>query len=315
MRVTPHRLLIALALYLTASATLHVTWMLTGIERWLIAFRALNGAWLIGCAAMASALAVDARRSFADGDPFRRIWTFLLAASLARLLGHLVTHAIAWPAPHAPGGLAQVGRAISGPPFFALLAIGLAGAIAIYHARGPLARARLTPVDLLLGALVFAFALQSLRDLITWRDTIAIRDGAADVLLWTSDPLLAALLAEAILIRRAAVRMGAGHFSALLGATMIRRDEGRLGAGYVSRCWSAYAGGILLTAIGDMGLWAIGRRWLVWPWLSIIWYVWPIAELAFVLAPAWQLVASRAVLAYELLPEGIPIVLRRNGRR
>lgn len=307
----PRRLVAGLLCYLAAAATLHLVWIVTAEPRWITAFRGLNAVFLIACAVLAAWQALAARGHFAPGDSWRTVWTLLASAALLRACGHVVTHGLAWPAPHAPDGLAQVGRVVAGPASLALLAIGLAAAIGIYRRRGLFARAAPTATDIVLAALVCLFAAQFLYDLVIWRRSIALRDGLLDIVSWSSDPLLALLLVEAIVIRRAAVRMGAGYFSALLDATMIRREHGRLGAGYVSRCWGAFAAGILLMAIGDMGQWASAREAIAWPWISLFWYVWPMAETAFAVAPAWQVIAARAAQEYERLPAGSSILRPR----
>jgi hypothetical protein len=87
---------------------------------------------------------------------------------------------------------------------------------------------------------------------------------------WSSDPLLAILLGEALLLRRAA-----------LG----------LGGGLIAQCWSAYALGSFLTLLGDIGLWATNYGYLPWPMSSITWFIWLLAAAAFAFAPACQAAA------------------------
>lgn len=317
---------------LLVAGALHLTWIATGHDIWLEAFRAVNGAFLVCCAAVGLWQAVVARRSFASADPLRGAWTLLALAAAARLAGHLLTNGFAWPAPQAAHGVAQVGRVVAGPLFMTLVVLGLAGALRVYRRRGLLVR--LERIDLALIAGVGLFAVRFLYDLIQWHaasaaaataaaavaNTSAIANASAsastmsatllDAVSWTSDPLLAVLLLEAILIRRAAIRMGAGYRSMLLDATLIRRDAAQLGAGDVSRCWTAFAAGIVLTSLGDVGLWAAAHGYLAWPWTSAFWYVWPLADTAFAVAPAWQVMACRSGRRYETAPAGAPIIRR-----
>jgi hypothetical protein len=323
--------------YLVIGGALHLTWLATGRQAWLEAFRLLNGSFLISCAAIGLWQAVLARRFFASTDPLRLVWTLLLCAAGVRLAGHVLTNVLAWPSPQAAHGVAQLGRVVSGPVFMTLVALALAGVVRVYQRRGLLVR--LEWIDLALIGGVGLFALRFLYDLAQWRASASVAATAAtatavaatasaasgttaaaagtasvmsltllDAISWTSDPLLAILLLEAILIRRAAVRMGAGYLSMLLGAILIRRDAAQLGAGDVSRCWSAFAAGIFLTSLGDAGIWAVAHGYAAWPWTSAFWYVWPLADIAFAAAPAWQVVACRSAQRYETLPAGAPVI-------
>ena len=90
---------------------------------------------------------------------------------------------------------------------------------------------------------------------------------------WPTDPLLALLLGEALLLYRSA---------------------GRMGSGLIGRCWKAFSLGAFLIAAGDVGGWAERSGYLPYPWSSIIWYVWLPATACFALAPAYQLEAIHA---------------------
>ena len=91
-----------------------------------------------------------------------------------------------------------------------------------------------------------------------------------EVLGWPTDPILALLLAQGLLLFRYAQQMGSGM---------------------IGHCWKAFAIGVFLTALGDVGVWAFNYGYLVWPWVSITWYLWLPAACAFACAPAYQLEA------------------------
>ncbi len=186
---------------------------------------------------------------------------------------------------------------------------------------------RLEWIDLALIGGVGLFALRFLYDLAQWRASAASAAATStvaatgsvmstmllDVVSWTSDPLLAILLLEAILIRRAAVRMGAGYLSQLLGAIFIRRDAARGLAAATSRAAGARSPpGSSLTSLGDIGFWALANGHIVWPWSSAI-----LVHLATSptprspWAPAWQVVACRTARPLRgAAPAGAPIDLR-----
>jgi hypothetical protein len=342
--VVPRRIVGAAAVYLVLSGALHLTWIATGRRVWIDAFQILNGSFLISCAAVGLWQAIVARRLFATRDPLRQVWTLLVCAAGVRLAGHVLTNWLAWPSPQAVHGVAQFGRVIAGPVFMTLVALALVGVVRVYRRRGLLVR--LEWIDLALIGGVGLFALRFLYELAQWRPSASAAASAAtaaaalaataaaaaasaatgaaastaagtasamsltllDIASWASDPLLAILLLEAILIRRAAIRMGAGYLSVLLDAILVRRDAAQLGAPDAARCWSALAAGIFLTSLGDIGFWALAHDYIPWPWSSAFWYVWPLAETAFAVAPAWQVVACRSARQYETAPAGSPII-------
>lgn len=301
----PLVLVLGVAVYLVTAATLHVTWILTADDAWILAFRSVNGLFLMAYAAIGVVQTVGALRLFRARDPLRVVWMLLVVASIVRLAGHVLTNGIA-PVPQASDGLAALGRVIAGPGYMALLAFALAGVVRLYRRLGLMAW--LTRLDLALIAAVCLFALQFIFDLFRWRAHGLVPATLLQAMAWTSDPLLAVLLLEAIVIRRAAVQMGAGYLSLLLDAFLIRRDAALFGGVHVSRCWGAYAAGIFLTTLGDAGIWAQTHGYLHWPWTSLLWYVWPLAETAFAIAPGWQILACHAARRCEASPLGSPIV-------
>jgi hypothetical protein len=271
----PLALLIVAAAYLATAVTLHLLWIASGSDGWIVAYQFLTGSFLVGIAAIGATCALAAQSLFERRDPLRRVWTLIVVGTIVRWIGHGIAYASrmvpdALPSPPPPP-MEQIGRIIAGPGFLLILGAAMAIAIAGHRRLGLLAR--LTAVDWGFVAGVTLFALQSLRDIVHWHLLAGPTPSAIYMISWASDPLLGLLLLEAVVIRRAARAMNAV---------------------FAARCWTALAAGILLTAVGDLGIWASGRAFLPWPWLSLFWYVWPMAETAFALAPAWQLAARRA---------------------
>lgn len=275
----PAWLVRAMVAYLAAAVLLHLAWSATGHAVWMTAFRALTATFLVSMTMAAAAQAMAARACFSGTDPLRIVWTLLVVAALVRCAGHGVAGSALFSPPEAAAWVQQVGRVAAGPLYLLVVGVALSCVVRLYGRLGLLVR--LTPLDFVPIAGVALFAWQFLRDLATWRAQASQQASALDVIGWTSDPLLALVLLAAVVIRRAAVHMGAGH---------------------VSRCWSAFAAGILLTSAGDVGLWAGAHGYVTWPWISLVWYVWPLAETAYALAPAWQLVACRTARQFESVP-------------
>lgn len=266
-------------------ATLHLGWIVSGDDAWMAAFQVFTSAFLVVTAALSAGLAWGARRFFIPSDPLRLAWSILLAAAIVRLAGHVIAHVLPLGSPAGRvsfdpatlGQLSHAGLIVSGPVYLALIAVALASVVRLCARLGLLARP--SRFDILLAGVIGFFAVQFLRDLMIWRTGASAPAGLLDVIGWASDPLLALLFVEAVIIRRAAVEMGAG---------------------YVTRCWGAYAAAIFLTSIGDVGFWAEARGYVTWPWRSAFWYVWPLAEMAWALGPAWQLVACRTAQRVEM---------------
>lgn len=281
----PAAMIAATLACLAAMAALHAGWAVTRAGGWLTAFGLLVSAFLVAAAALSLVLALAARRYFGPGDPLRLAWSVLAAAALVRLAGHVLAHVLPrWgPVVDMPvtgetlAAVVAAGRVVSGPLHMALVAIGLGAVLRVCRRFGLLARP--TVFDAILVAATALFALQFLRDLAAWRASAHAPAGVLEAIAWTSDPLLALLLAEAIVIRRAALTMGAS---------------------YVSWCWGSFAAAIFLTSVGDVGVWLDARGAVTWPWRSLFWYAWPLAEMAWALGPAWQLIASRSAQRVEM---------------
>lgn len=61
----------------------------------------------------------------------------------------------------------------------------------------------------------------------------------------------------------------------------------------------AFSAGIILTCLGDIGMWASHYGYLPWPWTSLAWYLWLPAASCFALAPACQLQALHRATARQ----------------
>ena len=93
---------------------------------------------------------------------------------------------------------------------------------------------------------------------------------------WPNDLLLAVLLFEAIFLRRSALNMGWG---------------------LIAKVWGTFGIAVLLTSFGSFSLWLAAYGYVPWPQNAFGWYIWYIASAAYVLAPAYQLEASRVARA------------------
>jgi hypothetical protein len=281
----PQALVWATGAYLVIAVGLHLTWINTGDDAWIAAYKFLTTGFLVATAAVGAAHAIAAQRFFAPAEPMRVLWMLFVLATVARWAGHGIVDLSALVPPDQAKTITKLGTTISGPGYLALLAIGLTSAIRFYRRLGVLGR--LTRIDLILAGMVSLFAVQFMWDVMRWHSTATGTARILDVIGWSSDPLLAVLMIEVLAIRRAAVRIGI--------------DD-------VSRCWTALAAGIFLTWVGDVGIWATGHEIVTWPWTSLFWYVWPLAETAYALAPVWQVIACRTAHRYERAPVSRPPV-------
>ncbi len=169
----------------------------------------------------------------------------------------------------------KFGLLIGGTFRFGLLVATLHFALKAYRQSG--LAARLGQID---WAILIAFALFVARNVADV--LVAIRGGKRpdvwEVAGWPVDPILLVLLAQGLLLFRSSSQMG----------------RGRIGS-----CWRALSLGVLLTALGDVGMWATNYGYLPWPWSALTWYLWLPAAASFARAPAFQLavigdVTSRA---------------------
>ena len=281
----PRVMVLATVVSVGLMAVLHFTWIVSGADRWVISFQLFTSGFLVVTAGLSAGLAGAARRFFVPADPLRLTWSLLLVAAIVRVAGHVIAHVL----PLAPftgspsfdsatiERLSHAGRIISGPVCMALVAVALASVVRLHARLGLLVRP--SRFDVVVAGTIGLFAVQFVRDLMIWRADATAPAGLLDMIGWASDPLLALLFVQAVILRRSAVEMGAGH---------------------VSRCWGAFAVAIFLTSVGDVGLWADAHGYVTWPWRSVFWYAWPLAEMAWALGPAWQLVACRTAQRVEM---------------
>ncbi len=268
--------------YLAAGVVAFLAWQLTGNDAWVIEFFQMPAALLtIWLALLHFWLSLSASRNFAPNDLLRPAWALIAFSAGCQLVGSLLSQVLGVnsrlnPLALQPGWresllpeLRRVGLTIGGTLRFALLSVGLHYAVKAYRQSG--FRGRLKPIDWALLSLMAAYVARNVVDV-----TFAFRQGkhldAWELLSWPTDPLLGLLLAQGLLLFRSAQQMGSGM---------------------VGRCWKAFAVGLFLTALGDVGMWAFGYGYLPLPWASLIWYVWLPAAGAFACAPAFQLEVIR----------------------
>ncbi len=243
-------------------------------------FNYLGALFFVGVGTTDLALCWKAFRRFSTGEPLRTAWLLITLASAHRLVGLLFSEVLSVQSLLNPGLLfasswdpdvavtfRQFGLFASGPVQMVLLACGLLIVIGIYRKLGMLPRFKV--VDYVLLAGVFAFTAREI-GMAVWMVRTGVPESTFKVLNWASDPLLCVLLFEAVLVRRAVLNMGWG---------------------LIAECWGALMIAIVITSIGDMGIWATANGYLPWPFNAIAWFVWYPASTAFALAPAYQLEA------------------------
>ncbi len=251
-------------------------------------FDYLSTPFLVLCALTEMVLSQRAAQLFAPGEPLRSAWRAIRIAAAFHAIGLVMWHMLGANRPWNPltysaslwnEGVARqlqdAGYVFSGPLRMAVLAVGLGLALRAINRSTRLrvtasAYALLVPVALFACYQTFLFVQQTLAA--QPRNWARLFDGA-------NEPLLAALLFEALLIYRALSEMGGG---------------------LIARCWGAFAAGIVLTCLGTVGEWATNYNYLPWPYSSIVWYVWIPAAAAYALAPAYQLEAAWALRVIQL---------------
>jgi hypothetical protein len=279
----PRLIAAATAIHLAVGLVIGIAWVRTGNDRIIEGYFHYPGAvFLVGLAAAEFWLSWFCWRQFSPGEAMRQAWFLIMLSALAHMFGRLCSELLGVdsylnllryshvPLADAAGFFRQIGVLIGGPLQMALLAYGLAVVLRVQRQFGLLPR--LTRLDWLLIASLAAYTFGE-----GWQVVQAIRAGKVfsryDVLLWTSNPLLIALLFEAIWIRRSVLAMGWG---------------------LIARCWAAFVDAIALTAIANMWTWA-AWIFLPWPAPAIGWYIWFLVGAAFAIGPAYQVEAFRRV--------------------
>jgi hypothetical protein len=277
----PRRIVGSTAVLLLAGVLAFAAWWHTGNPVWIRAYFYYPGAlFFIACSLLEVSLAYRCWREFSPGDLLRPAWLLILLSAVSRLAGGLVRHIgglETWlnPLSYLPAGWGhlltqrsfEAGELFS-PLSMALLAIGLLHVLRACRRNGVLGS--LKPVDVVLLSGIILYTVYYFSHVVL---SPLHPEGPVNffkIIGWTSDPLLCVLLLEAVLIRRSAAN---------------------LGWGWISRCWISYTAAILLTSLGDVGLWASANG-LVPYWLEAAsWYVWFIASASYALGPAYQLQA------------------------
>jgi len=226
-------------------------------------------------------LAALARRQFYADEPLHKAWTIIMLASAVRWVGLVMGNYLSAPTyinplfylvrpwdPEAAASLREFGLMV-GRSNMILLAVGLGIVVRLYKRLGILARLRLT--DYLMLALVVGFIL---RQGVQIYYLVSHQTGPLTfkaMHLWLTDPALACLLVEAVLLRRAVISMGWG---------------------LISKVWGAYPLAIFLTSVAHIGVWAHSYRYVPWQVGAVTWYLWFLVTAAYALGPAHQLQAS-----------------------
>lgn len=271
----------ALAVHLAIGFTAYAHFLLTGSYSaidWY--FRHPGTMFLVGMAAVGGVTTWMARSQFEPGEPMYAVWTLIFLAAVFRTCGSVLAEV----AGRYSEAAHSAGLVIGSPAAMIPLAFGLARAIGLqrrFHLLG-----RLRAGDILL---ISAISCVTIRQLIEIGSLLVLhhfRPGAAQAMLWLSDPLLTLLLIQAVLIRRSVLNMGHG---------------------LVARCWGAIALAIAFTSAGDVALWMTGLGIVPERLVPLGWYIWFPAAALLAEAPGYQLAASRS--AAEACWQAEPAVL------
>ena len=277
----PRRVVGSTIVLLLAGVAAFGAWWHTGNPVWIRAYFYYPGAlFFVACSLLEVSLSYRCWRRFSPGDLLRPAWFLILLSAVARLVGGLVRHIgglETWlnPLSYLPScwGHLLMQRSFEAGELFsplsmALLAIGLIQVLRACRINGVLGK--LKPLDAVLLAAVTLYTVYYFSQVVLSPLHPEGPVSLLKVIGWSSDPLLCVLLLEALL---------------------IRRSTANLGWGLISRCWISYTAAILLTSLGDVGLWASANG-LVPYWLEAAsWYVWFIASASYALGPAYQLQA------------------------
>jgi hypothetical protein len=280
------------AVHFAIGMAAYLHFLATGSYRYLSwYFLILGTLFFLLTTAAESFLAFECRAGFEADEPMRMAWTFIALASLARFVGAVLISLDHWHiasilgstssvmAVVLPRGLAEGGAVVGGPLAMVFLAVALSRVLRVQHRLGVLRG--LTHTDLLLIGLIVAFTLSQIAIIVRYLGPSYPPPPLTKALLWLSDPLLALLLVQAVLIRRSVIRVGLG---------------------LISQCWGMYVIAIVATLTGDASIWAVSEGLLSERLTALTWYIWFFAAAAFASAPAYQLAAMR-----------LPFVQRRRA--
>jgi hypothetical protein len=287
---SPSVIIATTACYLATGVFAFLVSQLTDNVAWVVDFFQVPAPLLmLWLALLQFSLSLNATRNFSPDDVLRPAWILITCSAGCQLVGSLLTQVLGAdsglnPIVHQPDWretlipvLRHVGHTIGGTFRFALLSVGLHYALKAYRQSG--FNSRLTWMDWVPLSLMAAYLLRNVVDV-----TFAIRHGRHpdvwEVLSWPTDPLLGLLLAQGLLLLRSAKKMGSGM---------------------IGRSWKAFAVGLFLIALADVGQWALSYGYLPLPFDALIWYLWLPAAGAFACAPAYQLEVIRRA---EISPNG-----------
>ncbi|MPY86855.1 MAG: hypothetical protein GEU99_02940 [Luteitalea sp.] len=279
LEASPRWIVGSTTVLLALGAAASVAWWQTGDPAWIQSYFHYPGTlFFIACSALGAALSGLVWRHFSRGELLRPAWFLIFLSALCQLVGALAGHLLGRPSLMNPlvylsantseiliDRALDVGRVLS-PLYMALLACGLFYVLRACRRNGVLGR--LKPIDVILIGIVSGYTIHFFATSVL--TPMRPSEPVDVVLAWTSDPLLCVLLLEAILIHRSAAN---------------------LGWGLIPRCWVAFTTAILLTSLGDMGLWAWGKGYLPYALAVVSWHVWFVASACFALGPAYQLQA------------------------
>jgi hypothetical protein len=279
------------AIHYVIGMAVYLHFLVTGSYRYLNwYFLVLGTMFFLLATAAEFYLAFECRAGFEADEPMRMAWTFIALASMARFVGAALISLDHWRfalIPEStssvltvilPRSLAHVGEVVGGPLAMFFLVVALSRVLTIQERFGVLRG--LSRTDLLLISLIVAFTLGEIANIVRYLGPSYQPPTLTKAILWLSDPLLALLLIQAVLIRRSVVRVGLG---------------------LISQCWGMYVIAIVTTLVGDASIWAIGQGMLSERLIALTWYIWFFAAAAFASAPAYQLAAMTLPLRKGLM--------------
>jgi len=253
-------------------------WQSSGSNAWVLEYFQVPVAQVIICfAALQIWYSRNVARHFASDSQYQNAWAILTCSAVCQLAGLLFSQIFGIdsrvnPLTHQPIPLSslipelrQFGLTLGGPLRFALMSIGFA---MILRAQGRAGRLRrFKRIDWVVLTLMVLYVSRNVVDVVMAL-VAGKHPGFWEVWNWPTDPLLALLLGQTILLRRSA-----------------QRDNEEKG-------WSAFALGVFLTAIGDVTMWAFSYGYLPAPLYTLSWCVWLPASAAFACAPAFWMTES-----------------------
>ena len=269
------------AIHFAIGMAAYLHFLITGSYRYVTwYFLILGTLFFLLTTAAEFCLALECRAGFEADEPMRMAWSFIALSSLARFVAAAMVSLDHWRGASLPAdipsvlavvfprGLAQAGEVVGGPLSMIFLVVALSRVLQVQHRFGVLRG--LTRTDFLLIGLIGAFTVGEIANIVGYLGPSYPTPSLTKAILWLSDPLLAVLLVQAVMIRRSVIRVGLG---------------------LVSQCWEMYVIAIVTTLAGDASIWALGVGLLSQPLIVLTWYIWFFAAAAYASAPAYQLAA------------------------